>query len=265
MAMAPGISAATRKRNTWLAIAVSLVLVLLLFLGLQAGGVLRLGGEPTDIASLQARGQGPSPVLQARGDGGKPTLATSRITMPDNIHDWLEHLEKCEMRKRALGKKQEEAARDTISALNPTGGMTVDDVKAWADPDATTLPVIEKASSIMREMEGPWRDLKAFFDSVPPPPECQSIADAFDQGLQDIPDQMQELDKIISGVTNPDTQEQGEKARDDAREISREHRKKIDEPFSVTDRRVQQVCDKYQTRKWFSIDAHGGNSGILGY
>jgi hypothetical protein len=263
--MPAAIPSDVRKRNTWLAVGISAAILLLLFLGLKAGGVLGLGTKAADLKNLQAQGQGTNPTLQARGDAGKPTLAATRVTMPDDIRNWLAHLEKCEMKKRALTKKQQEELTDMIGDLKGAGGLTVDDVNAWSDPDSTTLPVIDKVASIARELQPAWKDLKTFFDSYPPPPECKTIAQAFDDGLQSIPDNMQQLDSIVSGLNMASGQADGQAAREKAREVSRDHRRNIDEPFSRTDQLVGQVCDKYETRKWFNIDAHGGNMGILGF
>jgi hypothetical protein len=255
----------TRRRNTWLAIAISAALLLLLFFGLKAGGVLKFGAKAPDMATLNASGQTNGDLLQTAGKGSNPTLQSSRLTMPDDIRNWLAHLEKCEMKKRALTKKQAEEMTDMIGDLKGAGGLTVDDVNAWSDPDSTTLPVIDKVSSIARELQPAWTDLKQYFDSYPPPEECKPIAAAFDDGLQSIPDNMEQLNKIVSNLDMSKSQDDAKNAREQAREVSRDHRRRIDEPFSRTDQLVGQVCDKYQTRKWFNIDAHGGNMGILGF
>jgi hypothetical protein len=38
----------------------------------------------------------------------------------------------------------------------------------------------------------------------------------------------------------------------------------IDQYGNETDRKVGDICDKYDTRKWFSISSDFGNSSILG-
>jgi hypothetical protein len=262
---AVAIPADVRKRNTLLAIGISLAILLLLFFGLKAGGVLNFGAQAPDTVTLKARGEDSTNTLQVPGNGTSPTLNSSRVTMPDDVRNWLAHLEKCEMKKRALTKKQSEELTDMIGDLKGAGGLTVDDVNSWSDPDSTTLPVIDKVASIARELQPAWNDLKTYFDSYPPPKECKPIAEAFDDGLQSIPDEMQQLDGIVSGLNQTSDQAAGKNAREKARAMSRDHRRKIDEPFSRTDQLVGEVCDKYQTRKWFSIDAHGGNMGILGF
>lgn len=271
------ISAQVRKRNTLLAIVISLAIILLLFFGLKAAGILKMGskapdtksleasGQAPDLNSLKAQGTGPEAILESRSQGSTPILETTKATMPDAIRNWLAHLEEAENRKRALSKKQEEEVSDMIGDLKGAGGLSVEDVQAWSDPDSNTLPVIEKVAGICRELQPDWIDLKKFFDSYPPPPECKQIAEAYDQGLADIPHKMDQLNSIVSGMTSQDTQETAQGARDSAREVGRDHRSTIDQPFSVTDRLVQKICDQYQTRKWFSIDAHGGGSSILGF
>jgi hypothetical protein len=264
--MPMAISADVKRRNTWLAIGISACILLLLLFGLKAAGVLNMGSKAPDQQTLNAQGQFPdNSLLRSQGSGNGPTLQSTRKTMPDDIRNWLAHLEKCEMKKRALTKRQGEEVTDMIGDLKGAGGLTVDDVNAWSDPDSTTLPVIDKVASIARELQPAWNDLKTYFDSVKPPKECVPIAEAFDDGLQSIPDSMAQLDKIVSGLDMSKSQDDAKAAREDARAMSRDHRRKIDEPFSRTDQLVGEVCDKYETRKWFSIDAHGGNMGILGF
>ena len=69
-------------------------------------------------------------------------------------------------------------------------------------------------------------------------------------------------EKLVSGVTLTD-QNNIRKSADDVKQVGLKHRRGIDGEFQATDDLVQQICDKYQTRKWFKIDAHGG-SGFAG-
>src|SRR5262245_11721578 len=75
------ISNDVRKRNTWLAIIVSACILLLLFFGLKASGVLNLGGRAPGNETLQAQGAGPdNSTLQSRGEGATPTLQSTKKT-----------------------------------------------------------------------------------------------------------------------------------------------------------------------------------------
>lgn len=266
-----------RRRNTVLAIVISAAILAALLVGLRAAGVLRFGatspddrnlqatGQQPDLNSLEASGSNPQSVLQSRGSGSTPTLESSQATMPGPVRNWLNHLERMEMKKRTLAKDQESEVTDMIGDLKGAGGLTVDDVQALSDPDSNTLPMIDKVASIMRRLQPAWEGLRREFNSVPPPQECRAIAEAFDQGLADIPAKMRDLDALVSGVSGGVDQDTAKGAREGARELARGHRQTIDEPFAQTDRLVGQVCDKYQTRKWFSIDAHGGGRGLLGF
>ncbi|HVT11773.1 MAG TPA: hypothetical protein VHE55_05870 [Fimbriimonadaceae bacterium] len=255
-----------RKRNTILAIAISGVLLLLLFIGLKASGVLAFGSKAPDNAVLNARGQGPdNSLLQSRGDKTNPTLEVSRVTMPDDIRNWLEHLARMEKKKQALTATQLQQVRELQSELGGASGLTTpEDVQKMTDPDYNSFPTIDKATAMLNQLQPDWVALKKEFDSVPPPTECKPIAESYDAGLQNIVDVFDSVEKLVSGVNLTD-QNSIKKSADDVKEVGLRHRRGIDGEFQQTDDQVQDICDKYQTRKWFKIDAHGGSAGLLGF
>lgn len=260
-----GISDSVKKRNTWLAVGVSAAILLLAFFGLKASGVLRLGSPGPDNRSLEARGEDNGSTLQAKGDPSPPTLASTRKTMPKNIRDWLEHLARIEKRKQALGSKQVEQMQLIKSSLTGASGLTTpDDVNNMTDPDYNSFPTIEKAGAMIQELKPDWVQLKKDFDSYPPPPECQSIADEYDGALQSITDTIDQVLGIVSSV-NLNSSGDIKGSADSVREVGRGHRRGIDGSFEKADDLVQDVCDLYDTRKWFKIDAHGGSAGLLGF
>lgn len=272
------IPADVRRRNTLLAIAISAALLLFLFFGLKVSGLLPFGSRGTDQAALQARGQGTDiealaakgsapddALLQARGTAPTPTLEAAKKTMPKDIHDWLEHLARIEKRKQALGGKQMEQMLLLKSTLTGAGGLSsADDVTKLTDPDYNSFPSIEKAGSMIAELQPDWVALRTDFEAVPPPPECKPIAEEYSGALTNIVDTFDSVSKILDNVTLTD-QNKIKDSADQAKAVGRNHRRGIDGNFERADDLVQGVCDKYQTRKWFKIDAHGGSSGLLGF
>jgi hypothetical protein len=254
-----------RKRNTILAVVISAAILVLALFGLKAAGVLRLGSPGPDNNSLVARGQGNGSSLQLKGEGTPPSLASTRKTMPKNIRDWLEHLARIEKRKQALGGKQMEQMQELKGSLQGAGGLTsAEDVDKLTDPNYDSFPSIEKAASMIQELKPDWVKLKQDFDAYPPPPECQGIADEYDGGLQGISDTIDQVLGIVGGVDLTSTGDIKGSA-EEVRGVGRNHRRGIDGSFEKADDLVQDVCDLYDTRKWFKIDAHGGSAGILGF
>jgi len=255
-----------RKRNTWLAVGVAAALILILLFGLKATGVLNFGQKPINQATLTAKGQLPDTnLLQAQGSGTQPTLQSSRITMPQDLYDWLEHLRRCEQKKQAITGEQDQQLRELQSEMQGASGLTsADDVQKMTDPDYNSFPTLDKATAMLNQLQPDWVALKKRFDSVPPPEECKPIAQAYDGALQNIIDTFASVEKIVSGVNLTD-KSQIQKSADDVKDVGLHHRRGIDGSFQDTDDLVQQICDKYQTRKWFKIDAHGGSAGLMGY
>lgn len=256
---------AIRRRNTVLAIVISIVVIALVFAGLNATGVLRFGAKQTDTSSLQAQGAVPPSTLQSRGTGPDPTLHSTRKTMPKPIRDWLEHLARIERRKQALGSKQVEQMQLLKSTLTGAGGLTSpEDVESMTDPDYNSFPSIEKAAAMITELKPDWEQLVKDFDSYPPPPECQEIANQYGGAMDSI---ISTIDKVLNIVESVNLTSQGDikGSAEEVRGVGRGHRRGIDGNFERADDLVKEVCDKYETPKWFKIDAHGGSAGLLGH
>jgi len=260
------LSADVRKRNTWLAAGIGAAIILLLLFGLKATGVLNFGQKPPDLSTLTARGQLPNTnLLSAEGKGSKPSLQATQITMPKDLYDWLEHLRRCEQKKEAITGEQNQQLRELQSEMQGADGLTsAEDVQKMSDPDYNSFPTLDKATAMLNQLQPDWVALKKRFDSVPPPEECKPIAQAYDDGLQSIIDTFASIEKIVGGI---DLTSKGsiQGSADDVKDIGLHHRRGIDGNFEDTDNLVQDICDKYQTRKWFKIDAHGGSAGLMGY
>lgn len=255
-----------RRRNTILAIVSAVAVLIAIFLGLRASGVLQFGRSQANDG-LQARGQSPAPDLSVRASSNTPDLgvkAEAPKGMPKDVEDWLRHLQKCERMKQELTDKQSGDLKD-IAVQAGIGGLTEDLVKQITDPDAPMPenPMWDKIREAVSKMGPEWKELKGYFDSVPPPLECQPIANSYDEGLAELPATMNELVMTIENVGKPGhlDDEQRSQAREEANRIRRSHKSTIDQSFSRTDQGVADVCRKYGVIKWFSIDAGGGGGG----
>jgi hypothetical protein len=202
--------------------------------------------------------QAPPPVLQNTAE---------KITMPKDVEDWLKWLEKIEKEKQALTAKEQTQLTTLMATLQGASGLTVQGVKDLTDPDnpSNNAPAMDDAQKITKEMIEAWAKLKRRFDSYPPPTECAATGAAYDGGLQGMADNAQKIEDLMSGIAG--MPEPGQADADSAigtvKDVGQNHPHDVDAEFTSTDQLVQAICDKYETRKWFSIDSHGGAGNVF--
>lgn len=291
---APGVHSG--KRTTWMAIATALVLVLAVFFGLRAAGVLKVGGSNPKLEALQANGrndrlgilqsdatnpsvqtlqaQGSDPnlnTLKAQGSDPQTPLFTSqgsagpavmektaeKVAMPDDIRKWLEHLERIEKRKNELSMKQVADMMVLMQKMKVMGG----DLGSLLN-DEDTPPPTEQAQSSFNDLKPEWSKLIADFQSYPPPAECKPIADDYYRALSEVPGMMSDIaDILTNAASDPST------ALQKAYKLQNTSATVIDKYFGQTDTEVGDICRKYETSKWFSIktDVGGGLMSKFGF
>jgi len=248
--------------------------------GANAPGAVLRQGENGGPPILQEPGQAPAPILQTPADAPPPILeapakapapvlgdTAKNVTMPKDIEDWLKWLEKIEKEKQLLTAKEQTQLMTMIASLQGASGLTPAGVQSLADPDNTsnTAPAMDDAQRVAREMVKAWAALKRKFDTYPPPPECVPIGTAYDNGLGGMVDNGQKLSDLLGGIAaKPEpNQDDANEAIGSAKGVGRDHPHDVDTELKATDQLVQDICDKYNTHKWFSIDAHGGSGGMF--
>ena len=187
--------------------------------------------------------------------------------MPKDIEDWLKWLEKIEKEKQLLTAKEQTQLMTMIASLQGASGLTPAGVQSLADPDNTSnsAPAMDDAQRVAREMVKAWAALKRKFDTYPPPAECVPIGTAYDNGLGGMATNGQKLSDLLGGIAAKSEPNQGDanEAIGSAKGVGRDHPNDVDTELKNTDQLVQDICDKYSTHKWFSIDAHGGSGGMF--
>ena len=233
------------------------------------------GGPPI----LQAPGDGPPPILQAPQDGPPPILQAPAIApqpnleasvekkaMPQEDLDWLKWLEKIEREKQELTAKEQTQLTTMIASLQGAEGLTSQGVQDLSDPDNTSnsAPAMDDAQRVTREMMKAWSALKRKFDTNPPPPDCVPIGAAYDNGLEGMADSVQKLSDLLGGIAEkPEpTQSDADEAIGNAKGVGRTHIHDVDSELRKTDQLVQDICDRFDVHKWFSIDSTGGSGGM---
>lgn len=273
-------SAASSKKTTWIAIGTALAMVIALFVGLRAGGLLGFGASSPKIENLKAEGNMPvQDLLKAEGqtpqtdllkaEGSAPPTPPStgvtaqQVAMPDDVRKWLEHLERIEKRKNDLSMKQLSQMAVLMQQMKVLGGgmglLNEDEGGSGGDTGPS-----ETAKTSFDALRPEWNQLIADFRSYPPPAECRPIADDYYRAVSEIPGMNSDLADILSSIAgNP---ENAASALERVMKIQNTSANVIDKNLGSTDSRVGDICRKYETRKWFDIktDVGGGLMGKFG-
>src|SRR5207247_1269762 len=136
-------------------------------------------------------------------------------------------------------------------ALGPAAGMLTN---PDSDDDNTNpvTPMVEK----MDDMVTPWNKLIKDFQAVPPPPECQKLADEYYSALNEIPAQMSDIqgllknmtDQMSNGTTGNGETDANKDALKQAESLQGQSKAGIDDHLTASDDMLSDVCQKYNTR-----------------
>lgn len=263
------------KKSTWIAIGTALAMILAIFFGLKASGILQFGAKNPKLESLKAEGnlasqellkaegQDPTiPLLRAEGSQAPPLLSqgAQRVEMPADIRRWLEHLEAIEKRKNDLSMKQLSQMAVLMQQLKVLGGGMSILNEEEGGYGGDTGPS-ETAKTSFDAMRPEWDQLLSDFRSYPPPAECKPIADDYNRAVTEIPGMNSDLADILAGVANDPAA-----ALEKVMKIQNTSSSVIDRYLGSTDSKVGDICRKYETRKWFDVksDVGGGLMGKFG-
>lgn len=227
------------------------------FFGLLGGSkpALNQQGQPQAVLPQV---QSPAPVFMQEAEAA-PITPQEAKRMPQEILDWLKHLEETEKRRRNLSNKHMGQLAVQMAYLSLGGTKEVIQGLLSGDPDA--LENKQPAQDLQRsatEKRNEWRELNDFFKSYPPPSECVPTYNSYSVTLQETGAMMLEvLDALSQASENP------EGAIASLNGMKGDSSGRIDSPARETDRQVQEICDRYETRKWFTISADFGG-GLMG-
>ncbi|MCS7301554.1 MAG: zinc ribbon domain-containing protein [Fimbriimonadales bacterium] len=244
-----------RSKAKWLGIGVGLLLLMALafVVGTQSGLLTQARvNKPEGPSVLEAQPpkvEGPS-VLEARPpkmDAPSVVDADAPKPPPKHIIDWLEHLRRTEERRRQMERNVAPVMSMLVQAMvaraAALSGVAQGDLdKAEADYEREREKLRQGYQQRLRE----WAQLQQFFQSVPPPPECQALADAYYAGLSQYITSITQIEKSLiendlSGLTTMLGSAQSE----------------LDARFARADEELTRVCEQYGIPKRFSIGAQG--------
>lgn len=203
-----------------------------------------------------------TPVMQ-QGSTPPPaaTLAVEKAGMPDDVRNWLEHLNRIEQTRVGLAASQIQNAMRTLATLQ-SGDLAwaMDGDEEDSNADATRKKQQERAQRVgndMQSLQTAWRTLSTAFNSVPPPAECVGIKANYDQVINqtgnmmvDIIGQLQNASKDPQAAISALTAMQGQS------------KSRIDVPARAADQGVGSICRKYDVTKWFDIQGDVGSGAM---
>lgn len=253
--------AQTKKRNIAIAAGAG-ALVLALLIGAIATNFLnRTATQPAETV-LQRQAKPPEPMLDKTATPPPPVLEKEAVApkvMPDDVRRWLEHLEETEKRRERLVMEQFGSLTSLVPEMQM--GIDVNTLKALADGNESESEMKLGPDNLGTEtnaMKAKWDELKAFYRTPLPPQECLAVANTYWGALDEASAIMDDLFTTLSGwKTDP----QGTvKALQKTLNTSTT----IDRAGQQTDDLVKQICEKYETKKWFEIKSDIKMPGLFG-
>lgn len=258
----PAFQQAQRNENRNGAIVAIVAVILAIAVGFGAKNLLSKFGTQAAGPSVEKMAKAPDmpSVAKTGTPPPQPNLAIEKDLkkMPPEVREWLEHLAETERRRARLANQ----GMGKVMAMMPTAqmGMDMTALKALAEGNTdapepkTSVDNIQESGQAVRK---DWADLMAFFVSKQPPTECVPIANSYHHAVEE------------TGAMIGDIMDSLNKAKDDPQAAlqalygMQNTSKSIDEYGKETDGKVGDICAKYETRKWFSIQADFGNSGLM--
>lgn len=271
----PAPMVAPRRRPMWPWAIVGLALLSLAIAGGVAGLARIKAQQQAGLARTTAEGNAGVTRTTADPNGGvtrvtadpnagvtktmaAPPPETKR--MPPHILDYLLHVERTErMRERVAGDHLGKA-QTLMAELTVGGGMDALKALLNSDPssDAELPKPADKAKVKIEDMKAEWKKVRDYFNSVQPPSECVTLRDQFDAALNETGAMMVDLVDILSNVGSDTSTAVASLESMKGKSVT------IDKAAKAANGQVQEVCQRYDVRPWFEIQADfGGNSSIL--
>ncbi len=268
-AAVPPIPAAASERSPWWWVVGVVALLAVAVISLGASGVL-FQRAPKPEAGVLASRQAPEPpgILQAKPAPASGVTAhqapppEAAINMPVDVRAWLEHLERTERQRAKLANQHIGEFMVAMTQLQMAGVQDLlDDI--MNDPTLESMPEspAQETKKDFDQARSDWRTLTDGFLAVPPPAECVPIRNRYEIALRETSAAIFDLIEILESAGDPNADPKALVGKLQGMKGASTH---IDEAGRETDAQVQDICDKYRTRKWFSIAGDIGGGGMLG-
>lgn len=235
-----------------------LVLALAIGFGIAALGI----NKPEDKVALAQKPPAENSALTAVVNDPPPALPIEKpedVNMPDDVYNWLEHLRRTDERlaseTNSIGM---DAGISRMSHLRDMYGQALDGNFEDYNPSS-------QSDNINAKTDKTFEELAMYFDSYPPPTECLPIYNAYKISLSETEANVHQISQIMDQAFSSAMQGGStDQMVDDLKNIYSGHKDGVDEHRRQTDILVQQICDKYRTRKWFNIKSDPANPIMQG-
>lgn len=246
-----------KKRMLALSIGAGALVLLLAVVG----GVNALGLTGKRSPAVLAQEGAPPPAVLPDVQTSNPVLPDEAKGMPEDVRNWLEHLRRTEDKRRSLSSEQIASLTTAMAKMNSSRITGLIDQILGDGTETPEQPVAEALHLDTQDKRAQWQQLRQEFMQVPPPADCVGIQASYNETLGETSAMIMEVLTALEGAS--DDPEAAIAALTKMQGTSSE---RIDVVAKETDSQVQTVCDKYDTRKWFSIssDIGGGIMGKLG-
>jgi len=224
-----------------------------------SGGPASLGdGASSGPSTLETDASASPGGLTVQAQANPPTMAQTK-GMPADVLNWLKHLQRCEQAREQLASDELAAGAKLLGVLQ--AGEANDALSPDEARDGTEKRT-GMVSTDANSMKAQWAALQQRFDSVPAPAECASLKGHFDTVLGNTAEM---ITQIVSAIANAAQDPQGALAV--LAKMRGTSDDQIDAPAKTADGELGAICAKYQTDKWFSIqaDVGGGLMSQIGY
>ena len=185
--------------------------------------------------------------------------------LPPDVEAWLNHLQKIEKKRGKLAMDQVSSAMVTMTRMQLAGAASqlesalggaesIDD-----DSLGENTPAAGLREDFAKQRQN-WKDLLIDFNALAAPAECTPTKAAYEAALRETSAMMGDLLGVLESSTD------GSASSDELiKKLNgmKGTSKTIDEAGKLTDERVQEICDKYKVKKWFSISSDFGGGGLL--
>lgn len=251
------------RRRLWPAAGLVL-LIAVVGLSLAAGGayVLRAKASKPGADLRAAAGEpAPSSLAQTAPPVEGDLRAPSGPGMPAAIRAYLEHVERIERERRRVTQTQLGQATAYLAQMGAKGlGQTMRELLEADPAEPGAFRSEESTRARTRERFAGWREewerLLGSFASVTPPEQCVPLQRHYDEALRETKAMMSDLIGALEASES-----------DPERALSflygmQGQSGSIDQAARRADDEVGSLCERYRTRKWFSIMTDMG-SGLL--
>lgn len=209
--------------------------------------------EPITVSTASSN----TPVTGMSATSPEVTREEAIQKMPQEVYDWLKHLESTESKLKESVMSSDSQLQVLLSELQ--GGAL--DMRQMLDsdpdqPSETKSQGKQKANEAAQKSKEPIQDIEKFFDSRQAPQECIAIRNLYAQALGETIYTVKNIQSMIEGVSDEQGSTDIARTTQKLSQIYSNHKERIDLPRKNCDDLIEEICQKYGVKKWFSIPAN---------